>query len=39
MFAREVIAFLALPGVVWCEYDFYVAGKGTLAPGRHRGNW
>ena len=67
MFARAVIAFLALPGVVallipallgmrelsagggfnvggiapllagftlllWCVFDFYVAGKGTLAP-------
>src|SRR5688500_10062880 len=67
MFARAVVAFLALPGVVallipaligmrelkagggvnaggiapllagfvlllWCVYDFYVAGKGTLAP-------
>lgn len=64
MFARAIIAFLALPGVVafavpllmarfdfsdfnllglpvltagivlllWCVRDFYVAGKGTLAP-------
>ena len=67
MFARAVIAFLTLPGVVallipaligmdergaggrfnvggvapllagftlllWCVHDFYVAGKGTLAP-------
>ena len=65
MFARAVLAFLALPGVVafavpiawllasrtqlehglgllpwmvgvcgllWCVRDFYVAGKGTLAP-------
>lgn len=67
MFARAVIAFLAMPGIValaaplwmgmrkmardgvfhpagllpllaglslllWCVYDFYVSGRGTLAP-------
>lgn len=55
MFARAVIAFLALPwlwlvgmpfaqpiglvplvlgvvGLLWCVRDFYVFGKGTLAP-------